>query len=267
MKHLQYERKKALVVLDFDGYLVNSYRIIDQAFRKFGLSVGDEERFRNRRKFLKYLGGGREILGNLVSYSLPKQQTIRELLTEEFMEEGEVYPEFAPLLNAMIADPAVHVGILSRNFTLRPGRTIRAVLSNSDVDHAGLDFVIPIPARAKKDEVLDAMYSARYAVKLFGGDEIGDYKAASKTYYESIIGSYGFDQHNRLVEKGGVPPDCIAASPAEVVERFEEELSAVGIRYDLPKVTSRDCHRPEPTTRAHAGPDQPIEGIPASVLW
>lgn len=233
MKKDQNKINKVLVVLDFDGYLVNSYRIIDQAFRKFGLQVGDEERFRNRRKFLKYLGGGREILGNLVSYSLPKQHTIRELLTEEFMEEGEVYPAFVPLLNAMIEDPRVRVGIVSRNFTLHPGRTIRAVLANSDVHHQHLDFVIPVPVRAKKNDVLEALHGMHYRRTLLGGDEIGDYRAATATGFEPVMGSYGFDERKRLIHKGGVPEDCIFDTPADVVAEIRRQLAEAGIRYDF----------------------------------
>ena len=65
-------KKRLLMVLDFDGFLVNSYAILRDTMASFGLDVGDELRFKNRRKFLKYLGGGRELLNNLVGFSLPK---------------------------------------------------------------------------------------------------------------------------------------------------------------------------------------------------
>ena len=55
---------RLLVVLDFDGLLINSYALLRDTMASFGLDVGDQERFRNRRKFLKYLGGGRELMHN-----------------------------------------------------------------------------------------------------------------------------------------------------------------------------------------------------------
>ena len=60
--------KDTLIVLDFDGFLINSYKLLQITFEHFGLDIGDEDRFKHRRKFLKYLGGGKEFLGNLVSY-------------------------------------------------------------------------------------------------------------------------------------------------------------------------------------------------------
>ena len=44
-------KKRLLVVLDFDGFLVNSYAIIRDTMDAFGLDIGDELRFKNRRKF------------------------------------------------------------------------------------------------------------------------------------------------------------------------------------------------------------------------
>ena len=123
--------KDTLIVLDFDGFLINSYKLLQITFEHFGLDIGDEDRFKHRRKFLKYLGGGKEFLGNLVSYSLPKKKKIRQLLTEIYQEEGRLYREFVPLINRMVETPAMHVGIISRNFTHTPGLTIRAVLKNS----------------------------------------------------------------------------------------------------------------------------------------
>ena len=50
------------------------------------------------------------------------------------------------------------------------------------------------------------MKSQRYEKTLFGGDEIGDYKAATESGYGCImIGSYGFDNKARLMDTGKVP--------------------------------------------------------------
>jgi phosphoglycolate phosphatase len=215
-------QKRILTVLDFDGFLVDSYQLMKTTFIEFGLDLGDVERFRHRRKFLKYMGGGKEFLGNLVSYTLPKKQKIRKKLTDIYMDEGKIYPQFTALLNRLIEKPNCHVGIISRNFTHNPGITIRRVLRNSNVNEKDLDFVIPIPVGGKKHEVLEGMNSNRYQTTLFGADEIGDYRAASDTGYDNIImASYGFDNRERLIKQGDVPPDLISDSVEDVADRIE----------------------------------------------
>ena len=225
--------KDKLIILDFDGFLINSYQLLKSTFEIFGLDVGDEGRFRHRRKFLKYLGGGKEFLNNLVSYSLPKKKKIRQTLTEIYRQEGCIYPEFTSLINTMIANPKLHVGIISRNFTLNPGLTIRQVLVNSMVEEAELDFIIPLDVGVKKSAVLEGMRSSRYRQCVLGGDEIGDYRAASETGYDSIIiGSYGFDDRIRLVESGGIPPGIICDSADETAWKL---AITVGLEWSMPK--------------------------------
>lgn len=217
--------KELLVVLDFDGFLINSYALLQLAFEQFGLDIGDEERFKHRRKFLKYIGGGKELLGNLVSYSLPKKKKIRRVLTEIYTESGRIHEEFVYLINQMIDDPQVHIGIISRNFTHNPGTTIRTVLKNSEIDEHALDFVIPIPAGAKKHDVLEAMQSSRYRQSFFGADEIGDYRSAQETGYDSIVmASYGFDNRERLIKVGEIPSHLIFDTPSEIVEYLKREI-------------------------------------------
>ena len=222
--------RRLLLVLDFDGVLVNSYALIQDTMRTFGLDVGDEERFRNRRKFLKYLGGGKELLNNLIGLTLPKTRKLRERLTQVYLDSGVVYPEFIDVINQAIANPRIHCGVVSRNFTQTPGPTIRTVLRRSAIDEAELDFVVPIPVGAKKHDVLAGMCSARYDESLLCADEIGDFHAASASGYSSLIGSYGFDAVDRLVLKGEVPASCIYHTPASLaaalrarIARYEDE--------------------------------------------
>jgi len=212
--------KRHLVVLDFDGFLINSYEVIRATFEAFGLDIGDEARFKNRRKFLKYLGGGKELLGNLVSYSLPKKRKFRAVLTDEYERAGKIYSALVPFLNRVIADPRLDVGVVSRNFALSPGTMIRSVLRNSGVDESELDFVVPIPVGAKKDDILAAMRSSRHETCLLGADEISDFRAAEEAGFESVMASYGFDRHERLTKKGGVPEHLIVSSPDEAVEHL-----------------------------------------------
>jgi phosphoglycolate phosphatase len=219
------KKKRLLLVLDFDGFLVNSYSLLKETMEAFGLDVGDEDRFRNRRKFMKYLGGGKEFLANLVNFALPKKKRIREMLTDLYVYNGRVYPEFVPLINQLIECPQVHCGIVSRNYTLSPGSTIRSVLRNSGVQEEDLDFVIPIPVGVKKGDVLVAMKSSRYHECLLGGDEVGDYRAAIESGYESLIASYGFDNHKRLIEHGEVPPQFIFDNPKDLVGQLARRAS------------------------------------------
>lgn len=218
--------KDILVVLDFDGFLIDSYALMKKSFACFGLDIGDKDRFKNRRKFLKYLGGGKEFLHNFVFYSLPKKKRLREVLTECYMEEGEVFTEFAPLINYMIEKPGIHVGIISRNFTYSPGLTIRKVLANSGIDEANIDFIIPVATGSKKHHALTAMKSSRYRINMLGGDEIGDYTAAILAGYETIfMASYGFDNKERLIDKGNISPELVYDTPQEAVNHMAYSLN------------------------------------------
>ena len=210
--------KRALIVLDFDGFLVNSYEVIQGTFERLGLDLGDEERFGNRRKFLKYLGGGKELLRNLVNATLPKRGRLRDLLTEQFVSTGRIHEEFVPYLGEVLEDRSLHVGIVSRNFTREPGPTIRAVLANSGIDEHALDFVVPIPIGASKKYVLQALRSSRFERSVLGADEISDYEAACFAEFDPVIASYGFDRRERLSGKGNVPEHVIVDTPGAAVE-------------------------------------------------
>lgn len=220
------KKKRLLVVLDFDGFLINSYALLRETLASFGLDVGDEDRFKNRRKFLKYLGGGKEFMSNLVRFALPKEKKIRVTLTETYLASGRVYAEFVPLINRLIASPAIHCGIVSRNYMLDPGPMIRAVLRKSAIDEDELDFVIPIPVGVKKVDVLAGMRSSRYFESLLGADEVGDYHAAAATGYDALMASYGFDDRERLVAQGGVPEACIFDDPASLARQLHARAAS-----------------------------------------
>ena len=217
--------KETLVVLDFDGLLIDSYELLKITFNKCGLDVGDEDRFQNRRKFLKYVGGGKELIGNLVNLSLPKKKKIREQLTETYCNEGKIHPDFVTLINDMIDSPNIHVGIVSRNFTYHPGKTIRQVLKNSKVNEAAMDFIIPISAGVKKGNVLEGMKASSYKNCVFAADEISDYRAANDTGYNRIfMASYGFDTRERLIKKGEIPEEIIFDTPKKLSKKLEKFL-------------------------------------------
>ena len=217
--------KNKLLVFDFDGLLIDSYSLLKEVFATYGLDLGDENRFKNRRKFLKYVGGGKEFLANLAIFSLPNKKTLRADLTEVYREEGKIFEVFVDHLNTLIQSPTCHVGILSRNFTYESGVTIRKVLENSGVEEKDLDFVVPVSAGTNKRHVLLGMSSKRYDSKIFTGDEISDYKAAQASHYIPFIASYGFDDRNRLITKGEISEEIIYDSPSNLVLAVESTLS------------------------------------------
>jgi phosphoglycolate phosphatase-like HAD superfamily hydrolase len=223
-------KKRLLVVLDFDGFLVNSYAIIRDTMDAFGLDIGDELRFKNRRKFLKYFGGGKELLTNLVGFTLPKTRKLRARLTQAYIESASVHSEYVELLNEMIANPQIHCGVVSRNYALDPGPTIRTVLARSGIDEADLDFVIPLPVGVKKGEVLAGMRSSRYSEMLLAADEIGDYTAGSAAGYDCLIGSYGFDTRERLIVKGEVPEHVIYDNPVSLAAALKARVAPYEVR-------------------------------------
>lgn len=218
--------KETLVILDFDGLLINSYELLKISFKELGLDVGDKDRFQNRRKFLKYIGGGKELVNNLVSFSLPKKTKIREQLTKTYSAEGKIYPEFTDLINDMTDNPDIHIGIVSRNFTHHPGKTIRKVLKNSKINETALDFVIPVSAGVKKINVLEGMKASSFKNCIFAADEISDYLAAYDTGYNQILmASYGFDTKERLIQKGKIPEKIIYESPKQLAKKLSKVLS------------------------------------------
>jgi phosphoglycolate phosphatase len=250
--------KRLLIVLDFDGLLLNSYGLIERTFQDLDLDVGDETRFRNRRKFLKYFGGGRELLGNMAIFALPKKKCLRERLTENYTNFGRVFDVFVPFFNACIDAPEIHIGVVSRNFTLHPGRTIRKVLENSGVDHPGLDFVIPLPVGVKKTSVLEAMRTHRYRDCVLAGDEVGDYMAAVAAGYTPVIASYGFDDSQRLADRTGMPLSALFANPEDLAMhllRLSEPYRAVPVSEGAGEsVSFRETRQPDvPLPSIHPG--------------
>lgn len=133
------------------------------------------------------------------------------------------------MINKLINSSRIHIGIISRNFTLTPGKTIRTVLKNSHVEEQHLDFVIPIPVGIKKFDVLQGMKSSRYRCCIFGADEISDYKAANETGYDTILmASYGFDNGKRLITHGEVSEDIIFDTPDDIAMRLTDLSGMAG---------------------------------------
>ena len=103
--------------------------------------------------------------------------------------------------------------------------TIRTVLRRSGIDEEQLDFVVPVPVGAKKIEVLEGMLATRYREALLCADEIGDYHAACVSGYESLIGTYGFDARERLLERGEIPAASLYDTPAELADALRRRVA------------------------------------------
>jgi hypothetical protein len=184
---------------------------------------------------------------------LPKTRKLRARLTECYRETGYVYPEFIDVLNRMAAEPAIHCGIVSRNFTLRPGPTIRRVLARSGIDEARLDFVVPVPVGASKVDVLDGMRASCFREALLCADEIGDYRAACEAGYSSLMGAYGFDARERLCARGEVPDECLFDTPDALAAALRARLAPYRSRREIDYVTPESLSALRPPLLAGIG--------------
>ena len=99
------------------------------------------------------------------------------------------------------------------------------MLARSGVDETNLDFVVPVPVGASKVDVLEGMAASRYHEALLCADEISDYRAAGEAGYRSLIGSYGFDTSDRLLQRGAVPPGCLYDTPGTLADTLRGLIS------------------------------------------
>ena len=63
-----YRSTDRLIIFDADGTLIDAFSAIDTAFAHHGMNIGDLERFQERRKFFKYIGGIKEFPRNLAKH-------------------------------------------------------------------------------------------------------------------------------------------------------------------------------------------------------
>jgi phosphoglycolate phosphatase len=196
------------------------------------MSLGDLERFQRRRNPFKYLGGFREFSGNLRrQLSKNKRHLLLNTLTEFYREEATLYPGIADLINRLVATSDCRVGILTRNVTLEPEKTLSQLYSRQGVDVAALDFLTHIPIKHSKIKHFRAVrdrYQVNPARSYACGDERTDFLAARCTGTHPFMVSYGFEGYWRLVYKIGVPGELISQDSHALCERL---VNALGI-YD-----------------------------------
>lgn len=218
-----YPSHDRLVIFDADGTLIDAFTAIEAAFAHHEMDIGDLERFQQRRKLFKYLGGLREFPKNLrQQFGKQSRKRLIQTLTDVYRQETRLYPGMAALLRLLIATPDVRVGIVTRNITLEPAETLRQLLRRHDIDFDALDFAGCIALREdklKQFRSIRASFEINPARGFACGDEYRDYAAAVGAGLHPFIASYGFENLRRLRDEA-VPEEVIAATPQALAERL-----------------------------------------------
>lgn len=226
-----YRSRDRLVIFDADGTLIDAFHVVERAFKQHGMDIGDLERFQRRRKLLKYIGGLREFPKNLrQQFDKGNRKRFKRTLTDVYRDAAQPFPGMVELLQRLIAAPDIRVGIVSRNVTIDPEETLAIVLGRFGIDRAGLDFLRCIPLGNGKAPEFRAIREGCGINPLRAyvcGDEYRDYTDANTAGMQSIIASYGFEDHGRLVGDYNVPPELIAGSPPELTFRLCHALDLV----------------------------------------
>ncbi len=223
-----HRNRDRLIILDADGTIIDAFRAIDQTFSAHGLQLGDLERFQKRHNLFKYLGGLKEFPFNL-KHQLGKQSRQRLLatLTEVYRESASLFPGMAELIQKLVAEPGIRVGIVTRNITNEPETTIRMLLRRNGVDVDALDFMIHVPLGHEKTSAFRAVrqrFDINPARSYACGDEHKDFAGATAAGMHPFIVSYGFEDYSRLTKKFEVPEEVISRTPQELCERVLHAL-------------------------------------------
>lgn len=217
------------MIFDVDGTTVDAFHAIETAFLRHGMDIGDIDRFQKRRKLLKFLGGLREFPTNLRrQFGKQSRKRLRETLTEVYRQEACLYPGIDTLLRTLLDTPDIRVGLITRNVTIEPEKTLQCLFQRHGIDTSEFDYFACIPLKEKKTEYL------RFARQSFAinparayacGDEHGDYLAAISAGMHPFVVSYGFENSARLTRKFEVPSEVISTSPSEFIGRLAHALN------------------------------------------
>lgn len=223
-----YSSKDRLIIFDADGTTIDAFSAIDRTFSYHGMDIGDLERFQKRRALFKYLGGLKEFPVNLrKQFGKQKRKQLLSTLTEVYRQEVPLYPGVAELLRILLDAPGVRVALVTRNVTIEPELTLKAVFSRHGIDVDQFDHLARIPVSEDKApqfrlvrENLGINPARGYAC----GDEHKDYLAATATGLHPFIVSYGFEDHKRLTQKFRIPEEVISPSPEALCARVLHAL-------------------------------------------
>lgn len=228
MMGCMYKSKKRLLILDADGTTIDAFSAIEMAFSRHGLAIGDETRFQKRHNLFKYLGGVKEF-PSIIRKNLRKDSRTKlvDSLTDVYREEATLYAGVPELIRALIAQPDIAVGIVTRNVTNEPLETLRQLFARYDIDIGELDFLTHIPLSEKKTRqfrTIRERFMVNPARAYICGDEHKDFMAAVGTGMHPFIVSYGFEDHDRLTTKFAVPDELISRTSDELCLRVRHAL-------------------------------------------
>jgi phosphoglycolate phosphatase len=225
-----FSSNKRLVILDADGTTIDAYAAIDKAFSLHGMALGDEQRFQKRRHLFKYLGGLKEFPANLKKQlGKQKRKELIATLTTVYREDAKLYQGIPEMIQTLIDEPSVIVGMVTRNITNEPLNTLRQLFGRYNIDVDELDFLVHIPLSEEKTTYFKAArleYGVNPALSYICGDEYKDYLAALGAGMHPFMVSYGFEDIKRLTHKFEVPEELISRTPDELRRRV---LHAVGL--------------------------------------
>ena len=218
-----YKSNKHLVIFDADGTTIDAYPAIEEAFSRYGLSLGDEESFQKRHHLFKYLGGLKEFPSFIKNNIREKnRRKIIESLTDVYRTEARLYPGIPELINSLITAPHVVTGLVTRNITINPLETLRLLFKRHGVNTNQFDFVVHIPLSDIKTSAFRSVrerFEINPARAYMCGDEHKDYLAAIQCGIHPFMVSYGFEDHKRLSKKFEVPDELISRTPDELCWR------------------------------------------------
>ncbi len=218
---------QCLVILDADGTTINAFDAIQKAFKQHHLNIGDLERFQKRRHLFKYLGGLKEFPKNLIHLSKKKRYRLIDTLTMIYREEACLYPGIPELMQRLIAEPSICVGVVTRNITNNAEETLRQLFKRHQVNAKGLDFLLHVPLKEQKLEhfrQLREQFKINPARAYACGDEKTDFIAAVGSFMSPFMVSYGFEDYERLTQKLNVPGEIISRTPQELCGRLLHAL-------------------------------------------
>lgn len=229
-----YPSNDRLIILDADGTTIDSFAAIERAFVRHGMSIGDLERFQQRRNLFKYLGGIKEFPRNLARQMRKVRRSDLLLsLTEVYREEASLFPGMAGFIRSLIKTDGLRVGLVTRNITHEPEVTLGRLFARHDLDIHELDFIRCILLKEKKGPHFQEIvreYRVNPARAYACGDEHGDYNAALSAGIRPFIGSYGFESHKRLSVKFEIPEGFLSSRPEELIQRVIHALDIEGPR-------------------------------------
>lgn len=219
---------KKLVILDADGTTIDAFQAISSTFSQHDMSIGDLSRFQKRHNLFKYLGGVKEFPKNLKKQlKKVEREKLIGTLTEVYRMHGKLYPGMQQMIDRLLNAPDVVVGVVTRNITLEPTKTLDTLFKREQIDSSLFDFLIHIPLREKKTDTfrkLRAEYQVNPALSYVCGDEYKDYVSAIASGMSPLIASYGFENFERLTQKFDIPEEVISTSPDQLSEKLLHTL-------------------------------------------